>query len=161
MMTCYILLGSNLEEPVQQVKTALSELNEISKTKLIKQSKFYLSKPLGTIPQPDYVNVVAELNTHLTAHELLEELQLIEKKHGRVKTTRRWGPRTLDLDLLLYGNKIINSPSLIVPHPELKQRNFVLFPLAEINPDLILPDGIALSEVLKDQTKDGLEILTT
>lgn len=159
MITSYILLGSNLEEPLKQVETALEEIQKIPNSQMIATSRFYRSKALGPSEQPDYINVVTALNTELSAHQLLEHLQSIENKHGRVRTTRRWGPRTLDLDLLLYGNRVIHTPKLIVPHPELKNRNFVLFPLADIAKDLTFPDGEALTSALQRHTMDGLEAI--
>lgn len=159
MITSYILLGSNLEEPLKQVETALEEIRQIPDSKIIAISRFYRSKAIGPTEQPDYINLVAAVSTELTAHQLLHHLQTIENEHGRVRTTRRWGPRTLDLDLLLYGDRIIHTPKLIVPHPELKNRNFVLFPLADIAKDLIFPDGESLAVALQRHNMDGLEVI--
>lgn len=158
-LTAYILLGSNLENPLEQVATAVAEIACITHAQLAKQSQYYSSKPHGPQDQPDYVNKVIALETSLTAHELLFELQAIEKKHGRIRVTHRFGPRTLDLDILLYGDKIINTPNLIVPHPRLPERNFVLYPLAEIAPDLILPGGESLQSLVEQCSKAGLTVL--
>ncbi len=141
----YIGLGSNLRAPVRQVQRALCALRQIQKTVLVDYSSLYRSKPLGGISQPDFINAVAALDTRLKAHELLAELQSIERRQGREREGVRWGPRTLDLDLLLYGEEQIRTKALTVPHPGLLQRSFVLFPLLEIAPDLRLNEQLGLS----------------
>lgn len=138
-MQCYIGLGSNLDNPAAQLHTALVALDDVADTSLVKQSSFYRSEPLGPGAQPDYLNAAALLDTSLTALALLSQLQSIENRQGRVRDGQKWGPRTLDLDLLLYGNEVIRAPGLIVPHPEIKQRNFVLMPLLELTPELDVP----------------------
>lgn len=147
MIRCFIGLGSNLEDPVQQVRDALAELSQLPRSSLRAQSSLYRSDPVGPAGQPDYINAVAELATDLEAHELLDQLQAIEQLHQR-KRVQHWGPRTLDLDLLLYGEQHIESSRLTVPHPYLSQREFVLYPLAEIASDLQLPAGIHIDELL-------------
>ncbi len=139
----YIGLGSNLRAPVRQIQRALCALRQIRKTVLIHHSHLYRSKPLGAIRQPDFVNAVAALDTRLTAHELLDELQSIERRQGRERDGRRWGPRTLDLDILLFGDERIATERLVVPHPGLPERSFVLVPLREIAPELWSADGEA------------------
>lgn len=156
----FILLGSNLSDPLQQVISAVAEVSQISQVKVCQVSHCYISKALGPEDQPDYINAVVAIDTQLSAHDLLKELQLIEKNHGRVRDTRRWGPRTLDLDILLYGDKIINTPSLIIPHPELANRNFVVYPLLEIAPNLILPNGQALNDLRADCSDEGLTVFS-
>ena len=142
----YIGLGSNLSDPVLQVKTALSELASLPQTQLIAQSSLYCTPPMGPPGQPDYINAVAALQTELPAEALLDHLQQIEQAHQR-KRIVRWGPRTLDLDILLYGESVIHTERLKVPHPGLTERLFVVEPLFEIAPDLILPDGKALAGI--------------
>ncbi len=136
---CYIGLGSNLDNPAARLDAALVALDTIPDTKLVQHSSYYRSKPLGPSGQPDYLNAVARLACGLPARQLLGQLQAIENDQGRVRNGPRWGARTLDLDILLYGDEIIDEPELVVPHPQLKHRNFVLMPLLELAPDLDLP----------------------
>lgn len=155
----YIGLGSNLNNPIEQIQNALKAIAAIPATVLVAQSHLYRNPPFFPPPQPDYINAVIAVDTHLTAHQLLQYLQNIEKEHGRTRHTVRFGPRTLDLDLLLYGNLSISTSKLIVPHPGLAERNFVLYPLAEIAPDLCLPSGILLKDLLINCSAKGLEKL--
>ena len=131
----FIGLGSNLDNPRRQVETALEELDRIEQTALLKASSLYGTPPMGPQDQPNFVNAVALLETALDAETLLHRLQQIENSHQR-KRGQRWGPRTLDLDLLLYGDEIIDLPDLEVPHPGIAQRAFVLLPLIEIAQDV-------------------------
>lgn len=147
MLRCYIGLGSNLEEPRQQVSRALEALAQIPQSRLVDASSLYRSDPVGPPGQPDYINAVACLETELEAHALLDQLQAIEQAHDRVRKIH-WGPRTLDLDLLLYGDQTINTERLTVPHAFMTERGFVLWPLAEIAADLTLPDGQKLEQLL-------------
>ncbi|MCP4597716.1 2-amino-4-hydroxy-6-hydroxymethyldihydropteridine diphosphokinase [Neptuniibacter sp.] len=144
---CFIGLGSNLEDPVSQVKQALQELAELPDSRFIKASSLYSSAPVGPQDQSDFVNAVAEMETTLEAHALLDQLQSLEQKHQRVRE-RHWGPRTLDLDLLLYGTEQINSERLTVPHAFMQERSFVLYPLAEIAADTEIPNIGSLSQLL-------------
>ncbi len=144
---CYIGLGSNLDQPVQQLQRALEELTQLPATTLISHSSLYCSAPVGPQDQPDFINAVAALSTHLSAHELLDALQGLEQAHSRVRV-RHWGPRTLDLDLLLYGTETINTERLKVPHPFMTERNFVLYPLAEIAPMCEIPGAGTLASLL-------------
>lgn len=132
----YIGLGSNLDHPEQQIKHALAALDAISATCVIDCSSLYRSKPLGSQNQPDFVNAVAAVDTRLPPLMLLHELQAIEQHHGRDRSVGHWGPRTLDLDLLLYGDVQLATEELMLPHPGLLERSFVLFPLHEIAPAL-------------------------
>ncbi len=137
-VVAYVGLGSNLDRPEHQVRQALKELDGLPQTRLLQVSPLYRSRPHGPADQPDYVNAVAMLGTGLDAEALLDALQMIEQNHGRVRT-RHWGPRTLDLDLLLYADRRIETPRLRVPHPQLQQRAFVLVPLHDLAPTLRLP----------------------
>jgi 2-amino-4-hydroxy-6-hydroxymethyldihydropteridine diphosphokinase len=154
----FVGLGSNLDEPVAQLRRALLELAEIPHTRLIERSPLYGSTPLGPPGQPNYVNAVAMLETSLDAHSLLDELQAVEQRHGRERADR-WGPRTLDLDLLLYGDALIDSPRLQVPHPQMHRRAFVLVPLHDLAPDLELPGLGPLLDYLPDMQEPGLWVL--
>ena len=156
----YIGLGSNLANPVEQVKQAFGALNALEHCQLVAQSSLYRSAPMGPQDQNDYINAVAELAPDLAPLALLSALQSIENHHGRVRKGERWGPRTLDLDLLLYGDKSVDLPQLKVPHYGMKQRNFVLLPLQEIAPDLVLPGGESLSACVAAISSAGIEKLT-
>ncbi len=135
----YIGLGSNLNDPSRQLDSTFELLDAIPATRLMKQSSLYRSAPFGGIEQPDFVNAVAAVLTRLSASDLLAELQRIETERGRVRGDIRWGPRVLDLDLLVYSTQKIDQPELIIPHPGIGERNFVLLPLGEIAPDLNIP----------------------
>lgn len=155
----YIGLGANLAQPVQQLERAVVALQQLRETTLVQVSGFYGSKPMGPQDQPDYVNAVAALSTRLSAEDLLTELQQIEQEQGRQRKDERWGPRTLDLDILLFGNESIQTERLTVPHYGMKVREFVLYPLAELNSDLVLPDGTKLCELLTTVPLNGLNRL--
>lgn len=135
----FVALGSNLDGPRGQVERALSELGAIPGTSLTAHSRLYRSPPMGPTEQPDFVNAVAALETSLAPRALLDALIGIERAHGRTRDGQRWGPRTLDLDLLLYGELVQDEAGLTLPHPGLTQRAFVLYPLAELAPDLGIP----------------------
>jgi len=149
MTYCYLGLGSNLHSPQRQLRQAIALLHKLPHTSIDKISKLYFSKPLGIRCQPPYYNVVLTLHTTLPATRLLHYCQSIEQKHQRVRK-KRWGPRTLDIDLLLYGKQIINRHDLHVPHPQLTVRDFVLVPLLEISPNAHLPDGQLIHSFLKN-----------
>jgi len=151
----YIGLGSNLENPRLQVEQALTEISGIAQTILLKNSRWYQTKAVGPGQQPDYINGVALVETSLEAHQLLDQLQAIEEAHERVREIR-WGPRTLDLDILLFGTDCISTARLTVPHAYLTQRNFVLYPLADVSKDLVLPSGEGLESLLANCSSDGL-----
>lgn len=159
MIRCFIGLGSNLEKPEQQIKRACKSLQSLPETRLVATSPLYQSTAIGPGDQPDYINGVAELDTALTAEQLLDQLQTIENQQAR-KREIRWGPRTLDLDLLLFGDNEIDSHRLQVPHPRLHQRNFVLYPLHDLAPNLQLPDGQKLVTLLNQISSSGLKQLT-
>ncbi|MFO8141115.1 MAG: 2-amino-4-hydroxy-6-hydroxymethyldihydropteridine diphosphokinase [Marinobacter sp.] len=139
-VVAYVGLGSNLENPAAQLARAVAELASLPDTTLQAQSPFYASHPVGPQDQPDFVNGAVELTTGLSAHQLLDHLQAIEQSHGRQRL-QHWGPRTLDLDLLMYGRERICDARLTVPHAQLADRDFVLQPLLDLNPELTLPDG--------------------
>ena len=159
MHTCYIGIGSNVGNPVAQAKEAIDALAQIEKTQLISVSSLYASKPMGPSDQPDYVNAVAKLTTTLTPLALLDALQYIELHQGRVRKDERWGPRTLDLDILLVDDLAIDHSRLTVPHYGMREREFVLYPLFEISPNLVLSDGVALSQLIQSCPRNGLETI--
>ncbi len=134
----FVGIGSNLANPADQVARAVAALQELPYTDLVARSALYESAPFGPVKQPDFVNAVVQLETELDAAELLRRLQDIEQKHGR-RRGERWGPRVIDLDLLVYADEVIDDDALTVPHPGIAERNFVLLPLQEIAPDLIIP----------------------
>lgn len=136
----WIGLGSNLDDPHEHVERALQELDRLPLTQRLAASTCYVSRPVGPADQPDFINAVAMVATRLSPLALLDQLQALEQRHGRVRQ-RHWGPRTLDLDLLLFADYRRAWPRLTLPHPELAHRAFVLLPLADIAPELRLPDG--------------------
>ena len=160
MERVYIGLGSNLAEPLKQLHSALQAMAELPQTQLLAVSSFYLSDPLGPADQPRYVNAVAALDCGLPPLALLDALQAIELNQGRVRKAERWGPRTLDLDILLFGQRVIDEPRLQVPHYHLHARAFVLYPLVELAPQLTLADGRQLSALLAACPFLGLQRLT-
>ena len=138
-LLAYIGVGSNLNDPVEQVREAIEALDAIPDSLLIARSSLYGSRAMGGADQPDYVNAVVALDTVLSPQALLQTLQAIERRQGRERTGEKWGARVLDLDLLLYGNRVINTSDLTVPHPGLHERDFVLVPLEEIAGDINIP----------------------
>jgi 2-amino-4-hydroxy-6-hydroxymethyldihydropteridine diphosphokinase len=157
MSICYIALGSNLNDPLAQANQAIIALKKLPDTVVSDISPFYRSKPLGPQDQNDYLNAVIKLTTSLTPIALLDELQSIEKSQGRVRKDNRWGARTLDLDILLYDDLVINSERLTIPHYHMKNREFVLYPLFDISPDLTLPDNDNLFDLIKNCPINGLK----
>ena len=139
-MKAFIALGSNLGEREAMIRLALDDLARLPGTMLVRASSLYDTEPVGEADQPNFLNAVAQIDTEMTARQLLWNLQLIEKRLGRVRS-QKWGPRTIDLDLLLYGNLIVEEPDLRVPHPELTRRSFVLVPLLELDPLLTHPES--------------------
>ena len=148
MTLSYIALGSNLNNPKKQLQNAISCIANIPHTIIIDQSSFYETKPLGPQNQPDYINQVIAVATQLSPHELLKALLNIELQMGRIRL-ERWGARIIDCDIILFGDLVIQTSDLIIPHPEMKNRSFVLYPLAEIAPDLVLPSGESLSNLIE------------
>lgn len=149
MTDAYIGLGSNMDSPVEQLHSAILSLRELPATNLVRISSFYRTRPVGPEDQPDYINAVAMINTGLTAQALLEQMQIIEHSRGRIRNLH-WGPRTLDLDLLLFGETVINDKDLTVPHPEMHKRGFVLYPLHEISAEIIIPGYGRIENLLKN-----------
>ncbi|AUV02558.1 2-amino-4-hydroxy-6-hydroxymethyldihydropteridine diphosphokinase [Phytobacter ursingii] len=151
---CYIAIGSNLASPLEQVKAALDAIGEIPQSRVVAVSSFYRTPPLGPQDQPDYLNAAVALETTLEADALLDHTQRIELQQGRVRKAERWGPRTLDLDIMLFGDRVIQTPRLTVPHYDMRNRGFMLWPLFEIAPELVFPDGVTLAAVLAECAAD-------
>lgn len=147
MISCYLGLGSNLKSPKRQLKQAMAALRALPRTTLLQPSKIYASKPLGARAQPTYYNMVIAIQTSLPAKALLHHCQSIENKQHRIRK-QHWGARTLDIDLLLYGNRKTHTPDLTIPHPHMLTRDFVLIPLLEINPSAHMPDAQLVSSYL-------------
>jgi 2-amino-4-hydroxy-6-hydroxymethyldihydropteridine diphosphokinase len=135
----YVGVGSNLEQPASQVLRALNALRDLPRTRLERTSCLYGSEPFGPVAQPPYVNAVAALLTQLEVRTFFEALRRLERQLGRGPSRERWGPRIIDLDLLLFGQQRLDSPELTLPHPGIVQRNFVLYPLREVAPELRVP----------------------
>jgi 2-amino-4-hydroxy-6-hydroxymethyldihydropteridine diphosphokinase len=144
----FVGLGSNLGDPVSQIRIALNELSQLSKSRLIRQSALYRTAPWGNTDQPDFVNAVAEIETDLSARQLLDSLLQVEARAGRVREGLRWGPRLIDLDLLIYGDERIDESNLHVPHPRMQDRAFVMVPLVELEPTLEVPGIGVLADLI-------------
>ena len=149
---CYIGLGSNLGNPAEQVERAIEFLRAVPQIRLLSRSSLYSSGPIGPVDQPDYVNAVAKISTTLDARGLLRALKEIERLRGR-KRGVRWGPRLIDLDLLLFGDEEIDELNLKVPHPGIACRNFVLLPLAEVAPGLVVPGLGRIADIAVNETE--------
>ncbi len=158
MTTAYVALGANLDDPRSQILQALGELDGIPESRVVSRSSLYRTAPVGNPDQPDFINAVARLDTALDARPLLDALLELEDRHGR----RRSGPnapRTLDLDLLLYADRVFHEEGLTLPHPRLHERAFVLAPLAEIAPDAIVPGQGRVADLLNRVDRSGVELI--
>ena len=155
-VAAYVGLGSNLGDPKKQVARAIDSLGRITGCRLAARSSLHESEPMGPADQPRYINAVVCLMSCLPASEFLCRLQEIEDAHDRDRTVGRWGPRTLDLDLLLFGDQHSDTAEMILPHPGLTERNFVVYPLAQIAPELVLPNGTSIVELANEIGMKGL-----
>lgn len=156
----FVGLGGNVGDAAATLRIAIGELGALPESRLLCASQLYRTPAWGVEDQPDFINAVAMLDTGLAAQPLLERLLAIERAHGRSRDAdRRWGPRTLDLDLLLYGNSVIDQPGLHVPHPQLHNRAFALQPLVEIAPDAVIPGIGRASDALMAMATTGIEAL--
>jgi|TARA_B110000046_G_scaffold148037_1_gene155840 2-amino-4-hydroxy-6-hydroxymethyldihydropteridine diphosphokinase len=162
MTIVYIGLGSNLggdfASPKQNITSAINALAKIKSIQIIRISSFYESKPIGPQDQSDYINAVIKLKTNLDSTKLLNSLQTIENHHGRIRS-QYWGPRTLDLDILLFGDQIIHNDRLTIPHTEICNRAFVLVPLSEIEPDCVIPEKGIVSDLVSNVSQAELKVL--
>jgi 2-amino-4-hydroxy-6-hydroxymethyldihydropteridine diphosphokinase len=158
-LPAYVGVGSNLAEPARQVSRALEALARIPDTLLVVSSPRYRTAPFGTVVQPVFVNAVAGLLTRLAPEELLAALRSLERELGREPPRERWGPRLIDLDLLVVGREVRASDTLKLPHPGIAERDFVLYPLADIAPDLDVPGLGRVAELLTRVANRGIEKL--
>jgi 2-amino-4-hydroxy-6-hydroxymethyldihydropteridine diphosphokinase len=158
LVPAYVALGSNLRDPAAQVKAGVEELAMLPDTRLVQVSSLYRTAPVGFLDQPDFVNAVALIETALTPRALLDALLAIERRYGRVRDFPN-APRTLDLDILLFGDEPYRDDALTIPHPRLHERAFVLVPLAEIAPDTIVPGLQSASELVARVDASGIEKL--
>ena len=147
LVRVYVGLGSNLGNPAENISSAISQLEKMPLVTSLVCSSLYRSEPVGFEDQPDFVNAVCSMKSGMQSDKLLQFLQQIEQEAGRQRDNVRWGPRTLDLDLLLYGDLAISTPTLVIPHPRMHERAFVLYPLQEISPDLVIPGAGAVAEL--------------
>jgi len=152
----YVGVGSNLEQPASQVTRALHALRGLPHTRLERMSSLYGSKPMGPATQPDYVNAVAALLTQLQVHPFFDALRALETQLGRQPPQERWGPRIIDLDLLLFGQQRLECAQLMLPHPGIEQRNFVLYPLREVAPELRVPGSGRVTALAARVSSDGI-----
>jgi 2-amino-4-hydroxy-6-hydroxymethyldihydropteridine diphosphokinase len=155
----YVGVGSNLQDPRAQVLDGLARLGQLPRTRLVLASRLYRSRPFGKADQPDFINAAAGLLTRLDAMALYQSLHAIEVAMGRPERHERWGPRIIDLDLLAYGRERRSDPALTLPHPGIVERNFVLYPLAEIAPDLDVPGFGRVADLAAAVTAEGLTLL--
>ena len=155
----YIAVGSNLQDPRAQVLTAMERLAAIPSTQLVLRSPLYRTRPFGPVQQPDFVNAVVGLLTQLDARKLLSETQALEIALGRPSVHEKWGPRVIDLDLLMIGREPRNDVDLVLPHPGIVERNFVLYPLADIAPDLDVPGLGRVAELKGRVSPEGIWLL--
>jgi 2-amino-4-hydroxy-6-hydroxymethyldihydropteridine diphosphokinase len=155
----YVAIGSNLDEPVVQVRAAFDALSRLSHCRLVARSRLYRTRPLGPQDQPEFVNAAAGLLTTLSPRELFDALKRTEAAQGRASPVVRWGPRRIDLDLLVHGEARLDEPDLKIPHHGLTQRNFVLYPLRDFAPDLLVPGHGRIRELAARAGSDGLALL--
>ncbi len=155
----YIGVGSNLDDPQRQVKRAITMLNDLPGCHVLRHSSLYVSAPFGGVEQADFVNAVVELETAVPPAILLSCLKELERSRGRDPAAERWGPRILDLDILLYGEQVVESAELQIPHAGIAERNFVLLPLREIAPDLVIPGLGSLAGIAIDERSPRISIL--
>jgi 2-amino-4-hydroxy-6-hydroxymethyldihydropteridine diphosphokinase len=158
-MPAYVGIGSNLDDPPARVASAFAGLSRLADCKLVARSRLYRSRPLGPQDQPEFVNAAAGLLTKLSAHELLRALQELERTLGRAQPIVRWGPRRIDLDLLVYADLRVAERELVLPHAGLTERNFVLYPLRDIAPELIVPGHGSVAALAARAGSDGLTLL--
>lgn len=158
MPIAYIALGANLGQPAQQLRAAMTALAQLPEIQLLAQSPLYRTAPLGTADQPDYCNAVCQVQTSLTPEVLLEQMLGLERAAGRIRGEDRWGPRLLDLDLLHVEGEQRDTPALTLPHPGIAQRNFVLIPLNDIAPSLVIPNVGRVNELALTLGRSGLEL---
>ncbi|ADD79937.1 2-amino-4-hydroxy-6-hydroxymethyldihydropteridine diphosphokinase [Candidatus Riesia pediculicola] len=159
LQIAYISVGSNLNNPIYQADRSIISMRNIPDTDLISVSSYYRTKPIGNSNQPDYLNAVVSIKTQLSPKVLLSYIQKIEFKQGRTRTKEKWTSRTLDLDILLYGNMMVKEKNLVIPHPELKNRYFLLYMIYKEDPNLIFPDGQSILDMMNKCQKVSFSVL--
>lgn len=159
-VTAYVALGSNLENPSRQLRSGLEALAALPGTRLTRVSSLYRSAPVGYADQPDFVNAVAAIETSLSPRELLDALLAIERRHGRVRDFPN-APRTLDLDIVAYGDRVVEEPGLAIPHPRMQERAFVVIPLAEIAPDALIPGRGVVRDLVENVDRASVTRIET
>ncbi|URJ24072.1 2-amino-4-hydroxy-6-hydroxymethyldihydropteridine diphosphokinase [Blochmannia endosymbiont of Camponotus sp.] len=159
MERVWVGIGSNMLNPQQQADRAIWSISKLPMTRLVNFSSYYRSLPLGDKNQPDFLNAIIILDTNLSPKSLLSHLQYIERKQGRIRSLNSliWQPRTLDLDILLFGKYFIYTPELTIPHHGMLNREFVLYPLMALDNNLIFPDGRVITDIVKTVPKNGLD----
>ena len=158
MTDVFVGIGSNLKDPKSQVRQGISDVGNTGGLRILTASSFYISKPVGRLDQPNFVNAVIKIDTEKSPLELLHLLLAIEDRRGRMRAAKN-APRTLDLDILLYGSDIISEEKLSVPHPRMHERAFVLVPLLEIAPNVTIADRGRVSDLIKKVTTEGVKKL--
>jgi 2-amino-4-hydroxy-6-hydroxymethyldihydropteridine diphosphokinase len=158
-MWAWLGLGSNLDQPVAQLNTAIASLNSTAGIEGLQTSGFYRTPPWGDVDQDDFINAVVQLETGLGAMPLLRVLQSIENTMGRQRSERQWGPRLIDIDLLLYGDLVLQTQELEIPHPRMHERAFVLMPLLELDKNLVIPGHGKVAKLLKNLDCSGISRL--
>ena len=159
MVNAWLGLGSNLQQPEEQLREALRRLDTVTGVNLLRVSSLFRTPPWGDEEQDDFINAVAQVDTALDPAALLNDIQLIENLMGRQRDDRRWGPRLIDIDLLLYGDLQVDTEELVIPHPRMHQRAFVLVPLFELEPGLVIPGCGRVDELLQQVDAGGIERL--
>ncbi|MGA3158989.1 MAG: 2-amino-4-hydroxy-6-hydroxymethyldihydropteridine diphosphokinase [Steroidobacteraceae bacterium] len=152
----YVGLGSNLQDPPARIDAAFEALGSLPHSLLITRSPHYSSRPMGSIEQPEFCNAVAAMLTQLEVHAFFEQLRSLEVRLGRTPPRERWGPRVIDLDLLVFGSQVINEESLHLPHRGIVQRNFVLYPLCDVAPDLLVPGAGRVADLARAVSGEGI-----
>ncbi|HEU4654797.1 MAG TPA: 2-amino-4-hydroxy-6-hydroxymethyldihydropteridine diphosphokinase [Steroidobacteraceae bacterium] len=153
----YVAVGSNLDDPLAQVRSAFDRLVQLPRTRLIAKSRLFRTRPLGNHVQPDFINAMVGMLTQLSARELLQELKSLERSIGREQPIVRWGPRRIDFDISVFGDQVISEDDLTVPHAGVPQRNFVLYPLADIAPTMVVPRLGRVADLLERVDHSGIE----
>ena len=155
MSRVFVGIGSNQQERLSNISEAIKRLGKLPSTRLVQMAPVYETEPVGEINQPDFLNTVVEIETFLSPHELISYLKKIESDFGRIHSERKWGPRVIDLDLLLYDEVVIKEERLKIPHPQIEFRRFVLEPLAQLDPDLKHPESkLSIRELLDKLPKE-------
>ena len=155
MSNIFIALGSNLENPKEQIKQGILSIKDIEGVKILRKSYLYETPPVGILDQPNFINAVIKIDSDLSPYELLDKLLKIENIAGRIRVNKN-GPRTLDLDILLFDNLILNDENLTIPHPRMHERLFVLLPLKDIDENIVIPNQGPIKHIIKDISPENI-----